>query len=159
MMMNLMMTGTGLALMMTVTVGAQTRPDFSGRWVPAAANRVEGTPGLEALEPAVEEITQTSATVTVTRRWGVRVLAQQHVPDGVRRDESDHPGGPAQSRTWWDGDQLITECVQTLALPGAERTVTTREARRLDAGQMVVDLTWTSGAGSVTRRTVYRRAQ
>ena len=148
-----------LMLVVMTPLAAQNRPDFTGRWVPAAANRTEGTPGLEALEPPVEEITQTAAAVSVTRRWGVRALEQQHVPDNVRRDENDHPGGPARSRTWWEGEQLITECVQTLELPGAARTVTTREARRLEAGQMIVDITWTSGAGSVTRRTVYRRAQ
>ena len=147
-----------LGMLMVGAVVAAQPPDFSGRWVPKDATR-QGTPGLETFEPAEETISQTGHVISVSRRTAARVWAQQHVADNVARGESDHPGGPAQTTTAWQGGRLVTTCVQTLDLPGGSTTLTTREVRWLEGGEMLVEHTWTRGAASLTRRVVYRRAE
>lgn len=137
-------------------VSAQARPDFSGTWAIETedAGRIAG---LEHSHAPLQEITATATSISVTRRWHTRVHAELLLPDNVARLEEDHPGGRAETRSRWTGDRLETTWLQTLALPGAERTVTTREVRWLDGAQMVVETTWSDGLFSVSRAARYRR--
>ena len=137
-----------------VSAQAQARPDFRGRWVPVDPAKANGTPVLEHLEPAEEEITQTDASVGVTRRWRGAAQRDEHAPDNVSRQE-----GRMAARVWWDGDRLFSEHTQTVAIPGRTVTTTTREARWLEGDTMVVTITWIRDGVSHTRRSVYRRAQ
>ena len=137
-----------------VSASAQGRPDFRGRWVPVDAAKAKGTPVLEHVEPAEEEITQTDASIGVTRRWRGASQQDVHAPDNVSRQE-----GGTLARVWSEGDRLLAEHTQTVAIPARTVTTTTREARWLEGDTMVVTITWIRDGVSHTRRSVYRRVQ
>jgi hypothetical protein len=138
------------------TVGAQSRPDFTGTWTIDAEDAAR-TAGLEHSHAPRQAITSTATTVAVTRTWATRIHGELLLPDNVSRNEEDHPGGLAQARSRWNGDRLETEWTQAVALPRAVRTLTTREVRWLQGAQMVVETTWSDGLSSVTRTARYTR--
>jgi hypothetical protein len=138
------------------TVGAQTRPDFTGTWA-IETEDAGRTAGLEHSHAPLQEIVANATSVAVTRKWAKRTHGELLLPDNVQRSEQDHPGGSAQARSRWNGDRLEAEWTQMLSLPGAERTATTREVRWLEGPHMLVETTWSDGFSSVTRVARYKR--
>ena len=78
--------------------------------------------------------------------------------DGTERTETNDRGASVRVRTRWEQDRLVTERVETLALPGSTTELTTKEVRWVEPdGRMAVDVSWTSNGITTTRRTHYRR--
>jgi len=137
------------AFLVSSTPGAQTRPDFSGRWIMDEARSV--TPTHEGfVGPVSWLITQTAQDLTVQITRGPKTLTltyelQDKPPTAPAADRRDpqvalnvpKDEGVPSYRGYWDGDTLVTETAQNIS----GQTVTTREVRTLRAGgrEMIVE--------------------
>ncbi len=146
-----------LILIITLTLaGPLPRPqatNLTGHWVRVPS--ADTASAIDPFEAQSEDIVQTLLDVQITQRWGIQVLTQTRVFDGVERDDPNLPGGPARSTTAWQGDRLVTTLRRTVTLPAGVATVDVREVRYLDGNRMVVEITWTSGTTTVNRRVSY----
>jgi hypothetical protein len=138
-------------------VRSQTPPDFSGTWTRVGAAQTLGTPGLEYVEPAVQEITYVGASIHLKRRWPDGSVEHGVIADGAIREGEQFRGRRANWRAWWDGPKLLLEWTHRAQAGRTETTVTTREARWIEGGRMVLEITWTRGGDALTRRATYQR--
>jgi hypothetical protein len=153
-----------LTLLATVTM-AQTRPDFSGVWKP-----VESPTSTSSLLPPSKPggppppprtlsttITQSATELKVDRRverdGGEAVITFIYKLDGT---ESVNQMGPIVFRTKaaWDGAALILSSL----ISTDEKTIgESKDIYRLENGEMIVETTRQTPAGTFTARGVNRK--
>lgn len=129
-----------VALALSLTTPAQSRPDFSGTWTMDLA-RSESPTYPDFVGPVTLVISQTPAELRIETRRGsppgtstaiYQIREVRDAPRTVARE-----GGPGSPIAYWDGTALVTEGV--LSVQG--KTVQTRERRTLDvaAAEMRVE--------------------
>ena len=164
-------TGYLLALMFLTTVtAAQTKPDFSGVWKPVESPG-STTPPLPPPQPdgppppppppktVSTTIAQSATELKIDRRVEIEgretVYTFVYNLDGT---ESVNQMGPMVFRTkaTWDGAALVLSSV--ISTGGNTRTFgESKEIYRLENGELVVETTRKTPAGSFTARGVNRK--
>lgn len=114
----------------------------------------------EDLAPTWEVIAIDASIVTI-RRSAQAAVTEVYTLDDDQRTVVRVPGQTRTCRARWDEGAFVLACHQTGTGPGGRTApVDTLETRVIDdADQLVVALTWTSGAKTVHRHSVYRRAE
>lgn len=125
------------ALLLPLTLHAQTTRDFSGTWTMDTARSQSAQQG-EAIKPITCVITQSGTQVRIeTTRGGENenVLYPLTKTRAISSSVSASAGHP---EAYWDGDKLVTETQR----PVNGYTVTVKETRTLaPAGEMTVETT------------------
>jgi len=117
------------SLVLPFTAHAQTRPDFSGTWS-MDRSRSESAMQADPIGPTTVVISQVAGGLQIATTRDDKTATILYKLDG---SASPIPGGTATSH--WEGATLITETVREIQ----GQTVTTKESRRLNGGEMVVE--------------------
>ena len=127
------------ALALTIGVGAQQKPNFSGRWVVVSPK--EGA-GQEQV------ITQTDKTLTTQHAAEGPAHKMTYQLDGVERRLALPSHGSEitiLAKAWWDADRIVI--TSNASYPNGMKTQS-REVWSLDAqGQLIVDTSDTGPGG------------
>ena len=149
----------------TAGEAAQSHPNFGGVWIPIGGSApspppppADGAP-LPPPPPKTLSLTidQTPALLTVSRKVaaGDREVVHSFT---CKLDGSEivREKGPlvVRSRAAWQSDALI---VTSATFAGGTLVNELREIYRLDTGQLVIETTGTTGTGTFTTKTVFRR--
>jgi hypothetical protein len=166
--MNRRFVATAIASIVAVSVslGAQTRPDFSGKWVmdpaPAAATagggrgagRGAGPAGFQPGYGAEITIKQDDKTLTITRSGGQSPLVYKL--DGTDSKNMVTRDGQQQeqvAKAEWEGDKLaIVTFVNFQGNTGEQRRVLS-----LDGGTLVIDQTNPGRSAGPPIKVVYKK--
>jgi hypothetical protein len=157
----------------TVSIAAQGRTDFSGRWTlvpePAGAAAARSAPGLGTGWGPEISIAQDAQTLTVEFATYARGDMQPPTRlvyglDGSPSKNTINSGrGPQQqvATTSWDGARLTIATVRTFSDgPGGKPArLETTQVMSLDAGTLVVETTHGAAFGGrpATNRAVYKK--
>jgi hypothetical protein len=143
-----------------VSLAAQKRPDFSGRWVedesqrksPYASASSSGTRPLSSRNVETV-ITHTPEQLIIERDFIKRVRHVHHL-DG--REDTNRNGAQVHTtRTRWEGDRLVTEGSTFQVTSHGETSWQVKEVRWLTPkGELALETTRTDEAGDA--RTVYQ---
>jgi hypothetical protein len=151
------------ALLIAVTVIAQTPPNFAGKWTlvpdpnaaPAGGGRGMGGLGQEAT------IVQDASSLTITRTTPVGVFTSTYKLDGSESKNTLNMQGNAidqVSKAKWDGARLLVNT--TMNFNG--NPVETSMVMSLDAtGNLVVETThpdFQGGGAPVTTKVTYKKS-
>jgi hypothetical protein len=126
---------------------AQTRPDFSGRWVEDASQRkspydTASSAGARAMSSAGVEtvITQADDQLIIERDF-IELTRHVHHLDG-REDRNRNGAQVHTTRTTWQGDRLVTEGLTYQVTSHGETSWKVKEVRWLTAkGELVLETT------------------
>lgn len=129
------------------SAAAQTRPDFSGRWVEDASQRkspYDTTPsgGARAMSSTGVEtlITHTADQLIIDRDFIEKTRHVHHL-DG-REDRNRNGAQVHTTRTTWQGDRLVTEGITYQVTSHGETSWKVKEVRWLNArGQLALETT------------------
>ena len=149
-----------LICVFTLSLAAQKRPDFTGRWVEDERQRknpysASSSGGSRALSSSGVEtvITQTPDQLIIERDFIERVRHVHHL-DG-REDKNRNGAQVHTTRTRWEGDRLVTEGSTFQVTSHGETSWQLKEVRWLTPrGELAVETTRTDEAGDT--RTVYQ---
>ena len=117
------------SLVLPLPAHAQTRPDFSGTWS-MDRSRSESAMQADPIGPTTVVITPIAGGLQIATTRDDKTATILYKLDG---SASPIPGGTATSH--WEGTTLVTETVREIQ----GQTVTTKESRRLNGGEMVVE--------------------
>jgi hypothetical protein len=143
-----------LALLATSVLTAQTRPDFSGKWID-----IQTVDGEQVIEETlvVTQDAQGLSYVSYSRngREGERLA---FLFNGTPKSQPRQMSGEATSTASWEGSTLV---VATTVRRNGQRDVAYQRRWSIDpAKQLMIETTSKpEGAPAVTTRTVYRRQQ
>jgi hypothetical protein len=131
---------------------AQTRPDFSGVWVPIttkAAPNVSG--GVGALPPSDLTIVQTPAAIALSRTAFEHVTTETHTFDG--HDNTNKSGAVTRvTQSHWNGAALVTEGKMSQVTSQGYAAWTLKQTLRLNAqGHLILDNESVGDDGKVTK--------
>jgi len=133
-----------------VTLSAQARPDFSGKWI------LDTTSG-PAPEGAVElTVKQDAKTLTLTRRQGDQTTTEIHNLDGTETRETIQAlGGTRErvSRATWDGNKLVINA--TLSVDG--KILQQNRVMSMEGGNLVIEQIGPAGGGPATIKRVFKK--
>jgi len=167
---------TAAAILLAVSVTAQTRPDFSGRWTSGSETAATGRSGERAGDMgsgwgANITITQTAERLTVEYAFFARGDMQPPLRfvfalDGSETKNSIMMGRGIQtqtSKTAWDGDRLVITTTHSFENPADGQPMKIEVKQTLSLGSptsMMVETTRSGvlgGPPSVTK-TVYKKS-
>jgi len=160
------------ALFVTVAANAQSRPDFSGTWIPRAPDSSAprgrtssmsaggGRAVLGGGGPVELRLTQTATTLTIERSLGSVVQKFAHTFDGAG-NVNVNGRTTLKTKSWWDGATLVTEGTQSVTMASGDViTADLREVRSLLAnGELVLETTRTTGGRSTSSKQMYTKKQ
>ena len=136
-----------LVSLCAASVAAQTRPDFSGRWVEDAAQRkspydATSSGGARPMSSAgVETVITHTADQLIIERDFIELTRHVHHLDG-REDRNRNGAQVHTTRTRWQGDRLVTEGVTYQVTSHGETSWKVKEVRWLTArGEMALETT------------------
>ena len=136
-----------LVCLCAASAAAQTRPDFSGRWVEDASQRkspydTASSGGARAVSSAgVETVITHTADQLIIERDFIELTRHVHHLDG-REDRNRNGAQVHTTRTTWQGDRLITEGVTYQVTSHGETTWKVKEVRWLTArGELAIETT------------------
>ena len=142
------------ALLATLVLTAQTRPDFSGKWTD-----VQTVDGKQVIEETlvVTQDAQGLSYISYSRngREGERLA---FLFNGTPKSQPRQMDGEATSTASWEGSTLV---VATTIRRRGQRDVASQRRWSIDgAKQLVIETSSKAeGAAAVSTRTVYRRQQ
>jgi hypothetical protein len=136
-----------LVCLCAASAAAQTRPDFSGRWVEDASQRkspydTASSAGARAMSSAGVEtvITQADDQLIIERDF-IELTRHVHHLDG-REDRNRNGAQVHTTRTTWQGDRLVTEGLTYQVTSHGETSWKVKEVRWLTAkGELVLETT------------------
>jgi hypothetical protein len=159
------------ALALTET---QSKPDFSGTWVPQDSGRVNAPPPPPPPPPPAGyptppppppppetlalTITQTASTFIIERHVSVDgrpdTFTTVYQLDGT---PTSNPNGAVllQSTAAWDGEAIVFSNVASL--PDGTLAGTIRDVYRLERGRLITDSTLVARGHTASSRAVYRK--
>ena len=148
-----------LCLLPLTPLHAQSKPDFSGKWIhDAAQGPATGGWGAEF------SVVQDGKTLTITRRQAETVVTETYKLDGTEsRNEfiNRMSGLPTVivSKVAWDGSKLVISSRSSFNLGGQEQTIDTKRTLSLEGGTLVIEAN-VSGmpSGMPPAKAVYRRS-
>ena len=165
----------GLISLGPVSVSAQAKVDFSGRWTadaPAAPGRGGGGRGdMGSGWGSPITITQDAAKLTVEYVYFARgdmqpPLRFTYALDGSETTNTVMMGRGIQtqrSRVAWQGEKLVITTIHALADPGTGKPTSTTVTQTLsvEAGSLVLETTRAGALGGQpgTTKTTYKKAQ
>jgi hypothetical protein len=147
---------TALAVAVILSVGllAQEKPNFAGTWVldPAKSEMGGGGRGPGGA-PGPITITQTATELTVERTMGETTVKTVYKFDGTQ-SVNETPRGKSTIVSKWEGAKLVS----TIKSETQRGTMESTETRSLAAdGTMVVEMTMNTPNGPMTRKMVYNK--
>src|SRR5688572_11283760 len=155
-----LMVRQGIAVMVVLvglgTAGrAQSRPDFSGVWVPEPpkSSAAPATGGAAALPPSDLTIQHSAATLSISRTAFDTVNTQTYKLDG---SESTNKSGAVTrvTRSRWDGPRLVIEGKMSQVTSAGYAEWILKETYSLNSrGQLVLTAVYVSTDGTTTRST------
>jgi hypothetical protein len=153
-----------LVCLCAASAAAQTRPNFSGRWVEDASQRkspYDSAPsgGARAMSSAgVETVITHTADQLIIERDFIELTRHVHHLDG-REDRNRNGAQVHTTRTTWQGNRLITEGITYQVTSHGETTWKVKEVRWLTPkGELTVETTRTDEDGvAKTVVQVYQR--
>jgi hypothetical protein len=155
---RVLLTALVAAVIIPFTARAQSKPDFSGTWTldtaksdPAPQGRGGG--GMGAGSVTIKQ-TGTELAITSEGRQGPQTMTYKL--DGSESSNEVMGRGGAQtvkSKAKWDGASLVVETTRDFN----GMTITTKEVRRLDGKDMIVEVTAQTPQGEQKRKMVYTK--
>jgi hypothetical protein len=149
------------ALALSIGIFAQSKPDFTGKWLlDPAKSEMGGAPGGGgagraggAMAAAPIAITQTAAELTIERTMGENIVKTIYKLDGTE-SVNETTRGKSTSVSKWDGAKLVT----TIKAETQRGTMESTETRSLAAdGTMVVETLRQGPSGPTTTKAVYNK--
>ena len=165
---NFILVAGALVLCAAVSLVAQAKPDFSGKWVLDPASAPAPPPvggggrggGFAIVAAAVQEFTakQDAKTLTITRMQGDQSVTVTYNLDGSEsKNTVQARGGPQEqvSKATWDGTKLVI--ATTLNFGG--NTVEQKRVMSMDGGNLVIEQTAPGRGGGepTTTKLVYKK--
>ena len=142
-----------LVCVCVAAVAAQTRPDFSGKWVEDASQRkspysTTSSGGARAMSSAgVETVITHTADQLIIERDFIELTRHVHHLDG-REDRNRNGAQVHTTRTTWQGDRLVTEGITHQVTSHGETSWKVKEVRWLtDKGELALETTRTDEDG------------
>ena len=139
-----------------VTVSAQSKPNFSGAWVPqppkTTAPAANG--GAVGLPPSDLTIQHTAALLSISRTAFDRVNTQTFKLDGS--EDTNTSGAVTRlSRSRWDGPRLVIEGRASQVTSAGYDAWTFKDTYSINrGGRLLVQAEHTAADGKVTTRTM-----
>jgi hypothetical protein len=147
-----------VALVLSVGLLAQEKPNFAGTWVlDPAKSEMGGGPGGGGRgpggAPGPVTITQTATELTIERTMGQNTVKTVYKFDGSQ-SVNETPRGKTTIVSKWEGAKLAS----TIKSETQRGTMESTETRSLAAdGTMVVEMTMNTPNGPMTRKMVYNK--
>jgi hypothetical protein len=155
---RVLLTAMVAAVIIPFTARAQSKPDFSGTWTldtaksdPAPQGRGGG--GMGAGSVTIKQ-TVTELAITSEGRQGPQTMTYKL--DGSESSNEVMGRGGAQtvkSKAKWDGASLVVETTRDFN----GMSITTKEVRRLDGKDLIVEVTAQTPQGEQKRKMVYTK--
>ena len=143
-----------VALVLSVGLLAQEKPNFAGTWVlDPAKSEMGGGPGGGRGPGGPITITQTAAELTIDQTMGENTVKRVYKFDGTP-SVNETPRGKSTIVSKWEGAKLVSTIKSETQRGAMEST----ETRSLGAdGTMVVEMTMNAPNGPMTRKMVYNK--
>jgi len=150
-------TALAVALVLSVGLLAQEKPNFAGTWVlDASKSEMGGGPGGGGRGPGGGgpiTIAQTATELTIERTMGENTVKTVYKFDGTQ-SVNETPRGKSTIVSKWEGAKLVS----TIKSETQRGTMESTENRSLAAdGTMVVETTMNTPNGPMTRKMVYNK--
>jgi len=152
---RVLFTALAVALVLSVGLLAQEKPNFAGTWVldPAKSEMGGGRGPGGGGGPAPVTITQTETEMTIERTMGENTVKTVYKFDGTP-SVNETPRGKSTIVSKWEGAKLVS----TLKNETQRGTMESTETRSLAAdGTMVVEMTMNTPNGPMARKMVYNK--
>jgi len=144
-----------VALVLSVGLLAQEKPNFAGTWVldPAKSEMGGGGRGPGGGAPGPITIAQTATELTIERTMGENTVKTVYKLDGTQ-SVNETPRGKSTILSKWEGAKLVS----TIKRETQRGTMESTETRSLAAdGTMVVETISNTPNGPMTRKMVYNK--
>jgi hypothetical protein len=148
-----------VALVLSVGLLAQEKPNFAGTWVlDPAKSEMGGGPGGGGRgpgggAPGPITIAQTATELTIERTMGENTVKTVYKLDGTQ-SVNETPRGKSTIVSKWEGAKLVS----TIKSETQRGTMESTETRSMAAdGTMVVEMIMNTPNGPMTRKMVYNK--
>jgi hypothetical protein len=148
------------ALALPAGVSAQSKPDFSGKWIQDMdkSDPMRGPGGGGPAGPQAITVTQSATELAIERDTPNGPMKNVYKLDGTE-SENTTARGTSKTKSSWEGATLVTVGTQTMNMQGNDVTMEMKEVRSIDAdGTMLVVTTTKSPMGERTRKTVFKKS-